>query len=362
VVKKELKHLIPKRKPALHDVAKAAGVSTMSVSRFLNARKRMELSSETRARIELAIQKLAYEPSPFARKRSARAKFTFGLLTALSKEIMKSGYHMGILGGIVDRVFHTGHAIKFFNYADRPYDRLEEIFYEQRVDGLLVITWRMEPSLIRLVEKAVPILPLVIFNDYNPDLKTNILYTDVREGMRTAVSYLVGKGYQKIGLIKAPSEVLFTSGGNSGTIPSVDVQEKLAGFLEGLKHEHLPVKKSWIRECPSYRESDAYEIMKSWIQKRNLPRAIMCTNDEMAMGVLKALKEAKLWCPEKMALMGFDDIDRGRFTSPSLTTMRQPLHKMGADAVDFLIDRVQYPENKPIQKKYSAELVTRQTA
>ena len=359
---KEPNHSNPKRKPALHDVAKEAGVSAMSVSRFLNARKRMELASETRARIELAIQKLAYAPSPFARKRSARAKFTFGLLTSLSKEIMKSGYHMGILGGIVDRVFQTGHAIKFFSYTDRPYDRLEDIFYQQGVDGLLIITWRMEPSLIRLVEKAVPILPLVIFNDFNPDLKTNILYTDVREGMKTAVSYLVGKGYRKIGLIKAPSELLFTNSGTSGTIPSVDIREKLNGFLEGLKNEHLPVKKSWIRECPSYHESDAYEIMKSWLHEKSLPQAILCTNDEMAMGVLKALKEAKLWCPEKIALMGFDDIDRGRFTSPSLTTMRQPLHQMGEDAVDLLIDRVQYPENKQIQKKYSAELVIRQTA
>ncbi|MFH0986034.1 MAG: LacI family DNA-binding transcriptional regulator [Candidatus Omnitrophota bacterium] len=361
-MRKKLDYLRPKRKPSLNDVAKEASVSPMSVSRFLNARKRMELGSETRARIELAIQKLAYEPSPFARKRSARAKFTFGLLTALSKEIMKSGYHMGILGGIVDRVFHTGHAIKFFNYANRPYDRLEEIFYEQRVDGLLIITWRMEPSLIRLVEKTTPILPLVIFNDFNPDLKTNILYTDVREGMKNAVSYLAGKGYRKIGLIKAPSEVLFKNGGNSGTIPSVDICEKFAGFLDGLKHEHLPVQKSWIRECPTYMESDAYDVMKKWIQTKNLPQAVLCTNDEMALGALKALKEAKLWCPEKIALMGFDDIDRGRCISPSLTTMRQPLHQVGEDAVELLIDRVQYPENKQVVKKYSAELVIRQTA
>ena len=275
---------------------------------------------------------------------------------------MKSGYHMGILGGIVDRVFHTGHAVKFFNYADRPYNRLEEVLYEQGVDGLFIITWRMDPSLIRLIERSPVILPLVIFNDFSPSLNANILYTDVREGMKTAVSYLVGKGYQQLGLLKAPSKVLFQNDGTSEMISSIDIQEKLNGFLEGLKNEHITVRKSWIRECPSYRESDAYEVMKSWIREKKLPRAIICTNDEMALGALKALKEAKLWCPEKVALIGFDDIDRGRFTSPSLTTMRQPLHQMGEDAVDLLIDRLQYPENNQIQKKYSAELVIRQTA
>ena len=359
---KEHHFVIPKKKPAIQDVAKEAGVSAMSVSRFLNTRKRMELAPETRARIELSIQKLAYAPSPFARKRSTREKFTFGLLTSLSKEIMKSGYHMGILGGIVDRVFHTGHTIKFFNYTDRPYARLEEILYEQGVDGLLIITWRMEPSLIRLIEKSPVILPLVIFNDFSPSLKANILYTDVREGVKTAVTYLAGKDYRKLGFLKAPSEMHFKNGGTSETISSIDIQEKLGGFLEGLENEHIPVRKSWVRECPSYHESDAYEVMKSWIAEKNLPRAIICTNDEMALGALKALKEAKLWSPEKVALLGFDDIDRGRFTSPSLTTMRQPLHQMGEDAVDLLIDRVQYPENNQIQKKFTAELVIRQTA
>ncbi len=352
----------PKKRPSMKDVAREAGVSTMSVTRFLNTRKRMELSPETRARIELAIQKLAYAPSPFARKRNAREKYTFGLLTSLSKEIMKSGYHMGILGGIVDRVFQTGHAIKFFHYANRPYERLEEILYEQGVDGLLIITWRMEPSLVRLVGKSPVDLPLIIFNDYTEELKTNILYTDVRTGMKTAVSYLVSKGYSKIGLIKAPSELLFQNGGESEMLPSMDIQEKHKGFLAALKEYSLLKKQSWIRECPTYKESDAYTVMKKWIQTGNLPEAIICTNDEMALGALKALKEAKLWCPEKIALMGFDDIDRGRCISPSLTTMRQPLHQMGSDAVDSLIDRIQFPEHKPIQKRYDAELVPRQTA
>lgn len=351
-----------KKRPALADVAREAGVSTMSVSRFLNSRKRMELSPESRAKIELAIQKLAYSPSPFARKRNAREKYTFGLLTSLSKEIMKSGYHMGILGGIVDRVFKTGHALKFFHYADRPYERLEEIFYEQGVDGLLIITWRIDPSLIRLVEKSPASLPLVIFNDFDPALKANILYSNVHQGMKDAVAYLAGKGYKEIGFLKAPSEVLFQNGGKVEKIPSVDISEKLRGFVEGIREQGLSMKRAWIHESSSYHETDAYVAMKKWIRSKNIPRAILCTNDEIAVGALKALKEAKLWCPEKMALMGFDDIERGLFISPSLTTMKQPLYQMGSDAVDVLIDRVQFPGDKPIQKAYLPQLVIRQTA
>ena len=351
-----------KRKPTMADVAREAGVSRISVIRFFNTRKRMDISPETRAKIELAIQKLAYAPSPFARKRHPREKFTFGLLTSLSKEIMKSGYHMGILGGICDRVFKTGHALRFFHFSDRPYERLEDIFFEQGLDGLLIITWRIEPSLIRLVEKCQANLPVVIFNDFDPALKASILYCDVCQGMKDSVAYLAGKGYKGIGLLKAPSEVLFKNSGKAEMIPSVDIQGKLEGFMEGMKNEGIRVRKSWICESASYHEDDAYQSMKDWISSKTFPRAILCTNDEIALGALRALKEAKLWCPEKVALMGFDDSERSRFVSPSLTTVRQPLYQMGYDSVDILIDRVEYPNDKSIQKKFAPELMIRQTA
>ena len=98
-----------KKKASLKDIAEAAGVSKMTVSRYLNPRKRMEVAPEKRAKIEMAIQKVDYTPNIFARKQRAREKYRIGILTSLSKHIMQSGYHMGLLSGILDRVFRTGH-------------------------------------------------------------------------------------------------------------------------------------------------------------------------------------------------------------------------------------------------------------
>lgn len=352
-----------KKKASLQDIAEAAGVSKMTVSRYLNPRKRMEVAPVKRAKIEMAIQKLDYTPNIFARKRRALQKYKIGILTSLSKHIMQSGYHMGLLSGILDRVFRTGHELEIFQLREgKSYRNLEDVLSEHGVDGLLIVTWRMDLELIDLVEKTSPKLPLVIFNDYYSKLNSNILYVDPREGMKLAVSYLAEKGYKKIGFLTRPSEIVFKEDGKTIKLPSIDGREKLQGFLDAMKDKKLTVRKDWIRECNSYKDTDCYNSMKDWIKQGKLPRAIICANDEMALGAMKALKEAKLWSPEKIALVGYDDIERGRVVSPSLTTIRQPLYQMGQESVDVLIEKIEFQDKEPVQRKYSPELIVRQTA
>ena len=352
-----------KKKASLTDIAAAAGVSKMTVSRYLNPRKRMEVASVKRAKIEMAMQKLDYTPNIFARKRRAIEKYRIGILTSLSKHIMQSGYHMGLLSGILDRVFRTGHELDIFQLKENfLYNRLEEILSEHGVDGLLIVTWRMDRELIKLVEKTSPKLPLVVFNDYYPKLNSNILYVDPREGMKLSVSYLAEKGYRKIGFLTRPSEIIFKEDQKTIKLPSVDGREKLQGFIDAMKEKKLTVRNDWIRECISYKDTDSYNEMKEWIKEGKLPRAIICANDEMALGAMKALKEAKLWCPEKIALVGYDDIERGRVVSPSLTTIRQPLYQMGQESVDVLIEKIEFQDKEPVQRRYVPELIARQTA
>src|SRR3989338_610521 len=197
-----------KKKASLTDIAEAAGVSKMTVSRYLNPRKRMEVASVKRAKIEMAMQNLDYTPNIFARKRRAIEKYRIGILTSLSKHVMQSGYHMGLLSGTLDRVFRTGHELEFFQLKEnKTYDSLEEILNEYAVDGVLIVTWRMDLELIRLVEKAPASLPLVVFNDYFSKFQGNNLYVDPKEGMKLAVTYLAEKNYRKVGYLGRPTEI-----------------------------------------------------------------------------------------------------------------------------------------------------------
>ena len=102
--------------------------------------------------------------------------------------------------------------------------------------------------------------------------------------------------------------------------------------------------------------------MKGWLCEKDLPQAIVCGNDDLAFGALKALKEAGKRVPQDIAVIGFDDNKRAKKFSPPLTTVRQPLAQMGKDAVDILIRQIERPSPGPISKKYLPRLVVRKTA
>ena len=354
-----------KTRPTIIDVARIAKVGTTSVTRFLNPKRRVELSLEIRQRVEKTIKELNYRPSASKRKARMTKKVThtFGILTSLSKDIFHSRYHTEILSGIFDEIARTSHELKFFLLKNRHYERLEEILYDHGLDGLLILTWRIHPNLVKLVEESSGEFPLVIFNDFDPKLRVDIAYTDVAEGMRLAVGHLLEKGYKKIAMLKGPSNILFQDQGKTLKVPSIDALEKARGFINALKERNVPLKnKAFIRECASYLEGDGYQEMKKWLkEKRNLPEAIVCANDDIAIGALRALKEANLKCPKDIALVGFDDIEKAAIVTPSLTTVKQPLYQMGQDAVSLLIERVLDPTKVPEPKRYLPELVVRNT-
>ncbi len=352
-----------KGRPSIQDVAREAGTSPPSITRYLSPKTRHKVSPELRARIELAIQKLGYKPMAFARLRRAIRKYNIGVLTSLSKDIIHSGYHMGIMAGVVDQIFRTGHELKLFRLnEEKKFRKVEDLFGEYGVDGLIIITWRFNQNMILLIEECSGDLPIVVMNDYERKLKVNILYTDAREGTKMAVSYLVGRGYKRIGYLARPKISVLKTDGKEIHYNSVDAKDKMRGFLDGLKANNLAVRKQWIKECDTYKESDGYARMKEWIKQGNLPRAICCGNDDIAIGAMKALKEARKWSPENVALVGFDDIEKGRVISPSLTTVRQPLYEMGQEAVSIVIDKIEFGDDEPVQKRYVPEIVARQTA
>jgi len=351
-----------KRQPTIRDVAKAAGVSISSVTRFIDPRKRPELSPETQAKVEKAVLETGYLLNVSARKRRAKKKVTIGILTFPSSEIFRSRYHTEILTGVHEHAFRSAHELKLFILREHHYDRIEEVLYEHGVDGLMILSWRCHPNVVELVEKSSGALPLVIFNDYKPGLKVNVLYTNVREGMKQAVFYLLRRGFKKIALLAGPRDVLIQSGTKTQKIASFDAREKFEGFLEALKEKGISSRKEWIVECPSYNQGESYQVIKEWLGKTDLPEALVAMNDEIALDAWRVLKEFKLWPGEKMALVGFDDIEKGRLVSPSLTTIHQPLPQMGRDAVDILLERVGDPMMEPVQKCYKTELIVRQTA
>lgn len=291
-------------------------------------------------------------------KKSSR---TFGILTTPAKDIFHSNYHLGLLSGIVPRIKTARGRLKIIMMPARLYKDLGEILARNGLDGLLILTWRwIHPWIAKLIETSRHKRVLVV-NDPVPGLGVNSVYTDTDAGMAQAVAHLVKKGRRKIGMLHGPAFVSFVTGKRTVRVPFIDTRLKEQGFLRALRTKHIPVNKKWIRSGDANSEAEGYRVMKKWLRERNLPGAIVCGNDDLAFGVLKALKEAGRRVPRDIAVLGFDDNEQAKKSSPPLTTLRQPLRQMGKDAVDILIRQIERPASRPVSKRYLPKLIIRKT-
>ncbi len=291
---------------------------------------------------------------PLARRRA----YVFGILTTPAKDIFHSNYHLGLLSGILPRVKAAKSHLKIVMMPPKPFRSLDAILQEHGLDGLLILTWRwIHPSVARLVETARHFRVLVV-NDPVPGLQVNNVYTDTDAGMAQAVAHLAKKGYRRIGMLHGPWEVLFKVGQKKVKVPFIDTQLKVQGLLRALRSKRIPSREAWLRSGTANSEAEGYRVMKGWLREKDLPDAIVCGNDDLAFGVLRALKESK----KKVAVIGFDDNERAKSFSPPLTTIRQPLGQMGKDAVDILTRQIEGRCSRPISKKYLPKLIVRKTA
>jgi DNA-binding LacI/PurR family transcriptional regulator len=292
-------------------------------------------------------------------KKSSRA---FGILTTPAKDIFHSNYHLALLAGIRPRIKALKGRLKIIMMPAKPYKTLQEILEQNRIDGLLILTWRwIHPSLAKLIETTRHPRVLVV-NDPVPGLGVNSVYTDTDAGMAQAVAHLARQGRRKIGMLHGPWEVPFKVGQKKVKVPFIDTRLKVRGFLRALKAKRLPCRESWLRSGAANSEAEGYRVMKDWLLEKDLPEAIVCGNDDLAFGAVKALKKAGKRVPQDIAVIGFDDNDRAKSFSPPLTTVRQPLVRMGKDAVDILTRQIERPLTRPISKKYLPKLIVRKTA
>lgn len=275
---------------------------------------------------------------------------TVGLLTAFTPEIFKSEYFTRIISGIIDALRQTEYDLKLIMVKDEEYaDPTRKILEEHKLHGLLLLTWRIHP---RYIEEAMEgsELPVVIINDFIPDLKANIVYCDSKVGVHLAMKHLMNRGFKRLGFLQAPDEA------------SLDARERFQLWKELVKINGLVFDPVHYRRCDYFFEEDGYLKMLDMIHnEKKLPQAIICFNDDIAIGAIRAIRESGILCPKEIAVIGYDGIDRGKYIDPPLTTIRQPLERMGSQMVHIMIGLIEGKLKGPVQNKFSPDLVIRQS-
>ena len=185
---------------------------------------------------------------------------TVGLLTAFTPEVFKSEYFTRIIAGIIDALRQTDYDIKFIMVKDEEYaDPTRKILAEHEIAGLLLLTWRIHPKYIRESLEGSE-LPVVIINDYTPELKANIVYSSNKIGVELAFKHLLNRGYRKIGVLQGPDEA------------SLDARERFQLYGQLVKEHGLSFEPSHYRKCDYFFEEDGYLKMLDMIHNsRTLP-------------------------------------------------------------------------------------------
>ena len=278
---------------------------------------------------------------------------TIGLLTAFTPEILRSEYYMRIISGIISALRATSYELKLLMVRDEDMSEVpKKILGKNPPAGRLSLTWRLHARCIEELEKENKSLPIVLINDYTPDLKANIVYTDAAEGARLALRHLLNdKGYRRIGMVQGPSE------------GSLDARERERTFRKTLKQEKIELDPQHFIQCDYFFEEDSYIRTLELIHSSHpLPQAFLCFNDDLAVGVIRALQEEKILVPQEVAVLGFDGTERGKHIIPSLTTVLQPLEQMGREMVQISMGLLRRELSAPVQMQFDSQLVIRQSA
>ncbi len=301
-------------------VAKEAGISITMVSRVLS--NYGSFSEETKSKVLKAVKKLNYKPDVIARSLRTKKSKAIGVIVS---DIV-TFFFTTLVRGIED-VCNQGHySVILCNSDEDPIKEREYLsaLYERGVDGLVISPSPGNDSYLKKLTRGGT--PIVLVDRKIKGLRVPMVMVDNESGVYEAVSYLIGLGHRRIGIIT----------GLKGTSTS---EERLAGYERALEEHHLSQYPELIK-AGDYRREKAKEAAEKFLRMKNPPTALFVSNEPMTNGALLALRENEVKIPEEMSIIGFDDPIWAPITNPALTTVSQPSYSMGTLACQTLLREI----------------------
>ncbi len=263
----------------IHHVAKEAGVSVATVSRVLNGQN--SVTYKTKLKVEEAINKLNYEPSVLGRNlRNSESRILLILIPQISNP-----FYTEIIKGIEQTAISLHYNILLCETDSNP--QRENIYFE-------LVRNKMADGII---------------------------------SMDPAVNHLIQIGHRNIAMINSDETYLYA-------------QQRRQGYQNALVKHDIPIRPEYVLHASELGFDNGQQAMKSILKLKDRPTAVFAVSDLLAIGALKEVNNQQLQVPEDMAIVGFDKIDFSNMTYPTLTTISQPMYRMGKIAASMLIDRI----------------------
>jgi LacI family transcriptional regulator len=304
------------------EVAKRAGVSIGTVSNVLRGTARVSLG--LRERVASAIRELEYYPGRVAIHVKVKQTCMLGMILP----DITNPFFPEIMRGAEDRALERGYLLVTAN-TDEQLERELQIMSalrSRRVDGILLAA--AAGSDTRHIQAAMDAgIHVVCLDRTAAGVDTDAVLLDNVRGGHRCVRHLIHAGYRDIAIITGPLRLQ-------------SANERFQGFKDALREAKIECPRSWILEG-DYRRESGYRLGKKIARLRNRPSAICVCNGVMTLGVLEALEEMDIRCPEDVAIATFDDLPGGGVLHRRLTTVVQPSYEIGSRAASILMDRIE---------------------
>jgi DNA-binding LacI/PurR family transcriptional regulator len=306
----------------LKHVAARAGVSVKTVSNVVNGYA--HITDATRARVQQAIDELHYRPNLAARNlRRGRSN-----VIALALPELDLPYFAELARSVIKSAEEIGWTV-LIDQTDGLVDREQLVLDGIRghlIDGLIFspITLGADD-----LERRRDTTPLVLLGERVYDGPADHVSIDNVAAAQVATGHLIQLGRRRIAAI-----------GDQPQPTSQTAHLRLRGYLKALADADLPAPEQWRCPVDRYHRADGAAAMRRLLDLPDPPDAVFCFNDLLALGALRALQERGVRVPEDVAVVGWDDVEDGRYSTPTLTTISPDKHQIASLAVEFLADQL----------------------
>lgn len=329
----------------IRDIAKLAGVSKTTVARALNGDGYVK--DETRRRVEKAVKELKYTPNYFARGMRTRKSATIGLFVPDYANPFYAEVFIGIEGvtrklGYMNLVCHTDEKpeVEFFYVRE---------LLKRQIDGIVFCTYNQSNEGRKVLQEISLQIPVVMMDPVFPDIGLSSVVSDGYNGTKDAVEYLVKKGSTRIAYIKGPRIHAVTT-------------ERFLGYRDAMGDSGMPLDSDLVIETEDFRMASGGRAVSDLLKRKREFDAIIAATDVLAIGALKELISRGIPVPEKVRVIGFDNIPLSSLVEPALTTVAQPIQEMGMTAANLLIRQIENPDSPREKIVLNCELIARDSA
>jgi LacI family transcriptional regulator len=323
---------------SLRDVARAAKVSVGTVSNVLNRPE--VVAPETLARVQATIKELGFVPNGFARHLRSGQSRTLGLIVP----DVANPFFTEVARGVEDAASKRDYAVFLCNSDESASkeDRYVNVLIQQQVRGVLITPADMKSDRLETM-RARGIAVTLLDREIKGRKQCSVSVDDVHGG-QIAIEYLSGLGHTNIAWVCGPESIPQVADRGAGVTKAAKVS--------GARIETIRV--------PLMNATKGEEAAKRILELKEMPTAVFCANDLLALGVMRALQANKIRIPDQISVLGYDNIEFAPSAAIPLSSIAQPSYQMGVTAADLLLNECEDGDNHEHQQiRFQPQLVER---